>query len=157
MAIDVEKKSDLRFYQGGILDEFIHNVNLKQLDKNAMELTKEVEVTWNDLTEFARYVKQVFEKGNYSSICGIPRAGLLLALYISMLYEIPLTITPGKRTLVLDDDTISGLSILSYMNKSDVIVYGIYPDAPVKPRYIFRQFGRHERIKYPWNRPEIKE
>jgi len=78
--------------------------------------------------------------------------GLLLALLVSLKANIPITLTPTKTTLVIDDDTLSGMNILPYYDKADIVVYGCCDDVLIKPTYIFQIFGIDELPIWPWEK-----
>lgn len=144
-------ENDIRFYSRSALHTLVENVNIQKLDDNARRLTTTRFITWEDITSFAYFVDNIYRTGGYSSLMGIPRAGMFLALYVSLLFGHPLVFAPTEGVLIIDDDTISGTNLLPYYDKGDSVMFGVYPDAPLLPTYVFCHFETGERIIYPWD------
>ena len=97
------------------------------------------------------FLKQIVNKHGYTSVYGIPRAGLMLALLFSLKTEIPITMTITNKTLIIDDDTVSGLNLLPYYDKADIAVFGCCKNVTIKPTYIFQTFDNDVRRVWPWS------
>lgn len=110
---------------------------------------------WNefsaDCEEIARWAKDK----NFKNIYGIPRGGLMLAVILSHLLEIPIILSSGDinaTTLVVDDIVDEGntLSRLFGQLHCKVMTASLYigPNSTIKP-----DFFLHEKVSwivFPW-------
>ena len=126
-------------------------MDLEALDAQGDQLTKLHYVTWEDTEKFMEFLKQIVKEHGYTSVYGVPRAGLMLALLFSLKTEIPVTMTINKNTLIIDDDTVSGLNLLPYYDKADTVVFGCCKNSTIKPTYIFQIFENDVRRVWPWS------
>lgn len=140
----------IRKYQNSVLSK-VQQMDLEALDKQGEQLTKLYHVTWEDTEQFMQFLKQLVETHKYTSVYGVPRAGLMLALLFSLKTEVPVTMAIDKNTLVIDDDTVSGLNLLPYYDKADTVVFGCCEDVIIKPTYIFKTFNKDVRRVWPWS------
>ena len=70
-------------------------------------------VTWGDIKDLIKDLaeKIPFEVPLADSIYGIPRGGMIPAVWLSHLTNLPIVQTIGKNTLVVDDMTDSGITM----------------------------------------------
>jgi len=84
------------------------------------------------------------------NVYGIPRGGLVVAVYVSHLLDKPLVLAPTRSTLIIDDIADSGKTLLGYQMqgyKTATIYY--HKKSLTKPDiYIYDTKG--EFIKFPW-------
>lgn len=64
----------------------------------------------------------LFADGGFDGIYGIPAGGLVPAVYLHHLVELPLLLAPTKRTIVLDDIVDSGSSMSHYIKKGNFTI-----------------------------------
>ena len=63
------------------------------------------------------------ERRKFSSVFGVPRGGLIVAVHVSHLLDIPLVSVPRKGTLVVDDIVDSGKTIKKYRDRTIASIY----------------------------------
>lgn len=141
----------IRMYNNSVLNK-VKQINLNKLDIRGKNLSKIKQITWNDIDNFINYLTNIIKENKYKSVFGIPRVGLMFAILLSLKTNIPITMTITNDTLVIDDDTISGLNIIPYYDKADIAVYGCCDDVIIKPKYIFQIFSHNELPIWPWEK-----
>ena len=117
--------------------------------------TKKQQYTWSnfekDIPKLVRRIKKLARrKGWFDGIYGVPRGGLVLAIKLSHMLDLPV-IMGGvtKRTLVVDDvaDTGSMLTPLKARNATIVTIF-YKPWSDIKPDIWLRETEKY--IDFPW-------
>jgi hypoxanthine phosphoribosyltransferase len=88
------------------------------------------------------------------NIFGVPRGGLVVAVYLSHLLDKPVVLKPiDAKTLVVDDIADSGISLKPYITYHTAVVYYNQKHSVVVPDfYVFKT--AKEFIKFPWETSE---
>ena len=109
---------------------------------------KASEYSWADFSADAReIVRRLRQDAPYELIYAIPRGGLVLGVYLSHTFNLPLltadAVAPemleGARTLVVDDNTITGESLAPYVAHGIACAVLLHnPESAVEPTYFAR-------------------
>jgi len=105
--------------------------------------------------EFVKACKTIAEWAGtrFKSVCGIPRGGLVPAVYLSHLLDIPLVQKPEKESLICDDISDSGETLKMYRNMRYSIATIYYHKQSIVEPDIWVYEKTDKWIKFPW---EIK-
>ena len=115
--------------------------------------TQEV-LTW---AQFDNAVDIIVEKlrvyeGQFDSIYGIPRGGLVLAVALSHRLGVPLANTCHQDSLVVDDISDSGNTLFPFQRRGHVIAtIHLVPATRVHPD-IWVYVRRADWVTYPWEK-----
>jgi len=111
-------------------------------------------MSWNLFAAGCQMIKVSIDKKsiNIKNIYGIPRGGLVVAVQLSHLLNIPLTNKPNPNdTLIVDDICDSGKTLEKYKDYNTATLY-YNLEAIVKPD--FWAFVQDDFIKFPWETEE---
>lgn len=110
-----------------------------------------IEATWDD---FAVLVQQLGDKltpimHEFDSICGVPRDGLVVAVYLANLLNKPIVNEPTSTTLVVDTNTITGASLQGFWPRwgTAVIFWHAIGGSPNPDFYVERM---DDLVIFPW-------
>lgn len=120
------------------------------------ESNREFDATWNkrevmSYREFVVACKEIakrVDKSRIKNIFGIPRGGLVLAVYLSHMLDLPLVMKPSKDSLIADDIADTGQTLKPYKNHYIVTLY-YHKQSIVIPDIWIRE-KKSRWIKYPW-------
>ncbi len=108
-------------------------------------------LSWENFETAMKNIKNWAENKKFRNIYGIPRGGLILAVYLSHLLDLPILIDKNKitsETLVVDDICDSGVTLKKYKNYKTATLY--YRQNEVfKPDY-FVLDAKLNWIVFPW-------
>lgn len=109
-------------------------------------------VDWNEFNQLIEKLAGQIEKGKYSSLYGIPRGGVPVALALSIKLQLPLLASIENREfteniLIVDDVADTGATLERYKTY-DTAVLHVKPRSKVKPTYVAEEVD--EWIVYPW-------
>lgn len=121
---------------------------------------KEVEKIVYTPEEFSRDVEILTEKIrhamhertiHFDGVFGMPRGGLVLAVYLSHRLKLPLLLAPTRQSLVVDDIADTGKTLQHYRDIGCFIVTPYYhPDSIVVPDVWLHQKPRNTEEKEMW-------
>lgn len=121
-----------------------------------------MEYTWE---QFDEDVKKIIEwilsgKMTFGSIYGVPKGGLVLAVKLCNMLDLPLVLERGKitkETLVVDDISDSGKTLKPFRDNGNVIVtIFFHKQTTVYPNFCLREKIGDDWIDFPWDNPEKK-
>jgi len=113
------------------------NLTWEKFDSACLQLAETIKAE----LELLRY--DMFE-----NIYGIPRGGLVVAIKLSHLLDIPLTFKPTRfKTLVVDDICDSGKTLLKYREYATACVYKADNSVSEPTWWIHK---KNEFVKFPW-------
>ena len=100
-------------------------------------------------------------KGKYKYVYGIPRGGLIVAVYLSHYCKLELLCNPfyvGKpNSLVVDDIADTGKTLASYPYSAyDTATIHYKPRSIIKPTYFVEEIKNDDWIVYPYEKIEEK-
>jgi len=106
--------------------------------------------TWEEFDKSIYYIANICKDWEISSIYGIPRGGLCLAVALSHKLNIKTTQKPIKSSLIVDDIFETGLTLNSYKNIEDAKFFVLF--SKVNPQWWNTVFlcNKHEWIVFPW-------
>jgi hypoxanthine phosphoribosyltransferase len=93
--------------------------------------------------------EQILKNKKIKNIYGIPRGGLVLAVYLSHKTNLPLTDQITKNTLIVDDISDSGKTLKSFINNFIATIH-YCNNSLVKPSYYVFLKKENTWIVYPW-------
>jgi len=101
--------------------------------------------------ELANKIKESEIK--FSSLFGVPRGGLVVAVYLSHLLDIPVTIhSIDDETLIVDDISDTGKTLSGFKHENYIATLHYKKGSIVEPAFWVRK-KKDKWIVYPW---EIK-
>jgi hypoxanthine phosphoribosyltransferase len=111
--------------------------------------------TWNKFDEDVQKIAQRISPLWCKNIYGIPRGGLVLAVKLSYLCDIPLLIDKEKityDTLVVDDISDSGKTLKEFKEKGCIVMTIYYhKNTILMPDFCLRE-KKSEWITFPWEK-----
>ena len=117
-----------------------------------------LKVSWE---EYGKMINALGEKikdlkVEFDGIYGIPRGGLVMATSLSHQLNLPILFYPTENTLVVDDISDTGNTLIKV--KSKLIVTLFSTDWTIAPPNIFvdKKLNKEEWIVFPWEE-EMKE
>ena len=121
-----------------------------------MSIVKE-KVTMTMVKKFIKDVAKHYKDANVSGVYGIPRGGMILAVYLSYKMNIPLLLAPYENCIIIDDISDSGETLKHYRynssgqesHKYHIVTMYYNESSAVKPDY-FRYYKTDKWIVYPW-------
>jgi GTP cyclohydrolase I len=103
--------------------------------------------SWNEFHEDATKIAREMSNQGYSSVFGVPRGGIPLALKISHLLDIPIVEMPDSGTLIVDDIIDSGATRRKYEGFTFRSIHSKKPN-PEALRQV------EDWVVYPWETQE---
>ena len=113
-------------------------------------------LSWYNFEIFIKELAFKIKKSNtiYTDIYGIPRGGLIIAVKLSHLLNIPVSDTISQHTLIVDDISDSGktLSILfkTLRFKHDTACLFMRYDTNFIPTFCYCIIKNNNWIEFPW-------
>ena len=101
--------------------------------------------------EFVNACKEIakrVDRSRVKDVFGIPRGGLVLAVYLSYMLNLPLVTKPSKDSLIADDIADTGQTLKPYKNYYIVTLY--YHKQSIVIPDIWIHEKKDKWIKYPW-------
>lgn len=82
-------------------------------------MIKKIKISWEKYEQMVlNLARQIINSGfTYDGIYGIPRGGMVLAVSLSHLLNLPIINKPNHRTLLVDDIADTGKTLLKYEYK----------------------------------------
>jgi len=108
--------------------------------------------TWEQIdTGVEELVSQIKKsKLKFDGLYGIPRGGLPLAVMLSYQLNLPLLVYPTVNTLVVDDISDTGKTLMSMKNKKIACLFNS-KWTKVKPDfYAYTKTNKQSWIMFPW-------
>jgi len=113
-------------------------------------------MTWNDFEEAIIDLAIKIKKSGkvFTGITGIPRGGLIVAVRLSHLLNLPLVeFTADRKVLVCDDITDIGKTLIFYKRTNMPIAVLIYKtQSKITPDFYSKKIENYIWIEFPWER-----
>ena len=112
----------------------------------------------SDLKKIFKYLKQNLDE--FDNIYGVPRGGLILAVFLSYMSSKPLVLDKNKitkKTLVVDDISDKGDTLIKVLTAKDcykVITLFSAPRTKFPPSYFCREKNPEDWVVFPWETNE---
>ncbi len=124
-------------------------------------------VTWGNVERFVLELADISNKCNrqFDGVYGLPRGGLVIAVMVSHVLDIPLLSAPTSKSLIVDDICDSGESLLHYIKNTSseyeeakrpyiATIFWNDNDLGIKPD--FSMFKKKDRwIVFPWEKEQL--
>jgi hypoxanthine phosphoribosyltransferase len=104
--------------------------------------------SWKDFDLAVIDLAKRLEGKNFKNVYGIPRGGLILAVALSHRLSLPLTDSVSDATLVVDDISDSGKTLLPYRTNGIATIHRVI-GTQVEPDYCYR-VRKADWVVYPW-------
>ena len=86
----------------------------------------------------------------FNGVYGVPRGGAAIALHMSHNLNIPVLLYPTKDSLVVDDISDTGKTLMSHKNKKIATLYTT-PWTKTKPDFsVLKKLEKDSWIIFPW-------
>lgn len=117
---------------------------------------KVIQLTWEGFDVGCLQLAQLIseDKRSFDSVYGVPRGGLFVAVRLSHLLNLPLVLSPKPGSLVVDDISDTGKTLMRHKNKGRTIVT-LYttPWTKVVPAYsAYSKLNENTWVEFPWER-----
>jgi len=112
------------------------------------------EMTWEEFDDACRQIAQWMKPLHLRNIYGIPRGGLVVAVRLSHLTNLPLLLEEHEiryDTLIVDDICDSGNTLRRWAGFHTAVLYKWTESAGVPGFWIYEKQKRW--IVFPWERP----
>jgi hypoxanthine phosphoribosyltransferase len=118
-----------------------------------------VKISWQDFEDMAhKLIKDIkSSKNKFDGIYGIPRGGLILAVYLSHQLNLPILAAPTKDTLIVDDISDEGKTLSSYKNRKIATLYSTSWTTVVPNWYARKKSSRDIWLIFPWENQETEK
>ena len=122
--------------------------------------TKKIYITWNEIEEYLNAViEDINKKGlKPSGVYGLPRGGLIYAIWLSYKLDIPVLTHAAKDCIIIDDISDTGRSLYHFtdnrtqFNKYYITTMFYVNDSLVKPDFYMKEKQVGDWIVYPYER-----
>lgn len=121
-------------------------------------MKNKVIITWKEFDEMASQLVEKIKASNekFDGIYGIPRGGIILAVYLSHRLNLPLLQNPTLNTLVVDDISDEGKTLLSWQNRKIATLFST-PWTSVKPDwYVKMKEEKDSWLIFPWENQDLE-
>lgn len=109
-------------------------------------------LTWNDFEEDINLLTERIKASefNFDGVYGIPRGGLIIAVCLSHRLGLPLLDNPTKYTLVVDDISDFGKTLMKYKDNK-IVCWVSTPWTKVPATFYCRvKISKKNWIIFPW-------
>ena len=115
-------------------------------------------ITWSEIEEYLNAVIQDIKKRGLkpSGVYGLPRGGLIFAIWLSYKLDIPLLLNAAKDCIIIDDIADTGRSLYHFIdnrtqfNKYYITTMYYVNDSLVKPDFYYKEKKVDDWIVYPY-------
>ena len=107
-------------------------------------------LSYINFVKACKKIANEIKKYNITSIFGIPRGGLVPAVYLSHLTGLPLVKIADKRSLIVDDIADSGCTLLGYQMQGYKIATIYYCKHSLVIPNIWIYEKKADWIRFPW-------
>jgi len=116
-------------------------------------------ISWQ---EFEKMTKDLINKikiseEKFDGVYGIPRGGLITAVYLSHQLNIPLLIYPTENTLVVNDISDEGKTLSSLKNRKIATLYSTNWTKTKPDWHIKLKENKTNWIVFPWENPQTEK
>ena len=125
-----------------------------------MDTKSKIFVSWSEVDELVYLLakKVVLKYPEVASVTGLPRGGLIPAVMLSHLLNIPFTYEISKNTLIVDDICDSGETFIKLYEKHPDAIYSCLHFKPHTSRFFPKlkamELNSDDWIVYPWERDD---
>ena len=117
-----------------------------------MKIKSKEDLSYSEFVDACKTIAK-WAGNRFKSIYGIPRGGLVPAVYLSHLLDIPLVQKPEKGCIIVDDIADTGQTLKMYRNMKYSIATIYYHTQSIVEPDIWVYQKTDAWIKFPW---EIK-
>jgi hypothetical protein len=111
---------------------------------------------WDGIAMFCKEIAEDIPEGKYEYLYGVPRGGMIPAVILSHILEIPvitkLDLIKCHKVLVVDDIIDSGGTISRYKDYDTAAIFWKKEIASESPTYYARLVDPSTWIQFPWEK-----
>lgn len=109
-----------------------------------------MKISWGMIDSLTAKLAEDIAKSDLEirSLCGLPRGGLIPAVMLSHRLSLPLVYKPDKNSLIVDDISDSGMTLLTIQQPKATIF--IRKGTLVVPQFYGMLIEHKEWIEFPW-------
>ena len=125
-----------------------------------LKVNNKIYLSWDDAINLVDKLceKIITELPNIDSVFGLKRGGLIPAVMLSHLLNIPFTYEISKNTLIVDDICDSGETFIKLYEKHPDAIYSCLHFKPHTSRFFPKlkamELNSDDWIVYPWERDD---
>lgn len=121
-------------------------------------MTAKIKISWN---EFDNMIKELVIKlkdsgESFDGIYGIPRGGLIIAVYLSHQLNLPLLQYPTNNTLVVDDISDEGKTLSTFQNRKIATLFSTTWTKITPNWYVKIKDDKDSWLIFPWENLETE-
>lgn len=111
-----------------------------------------IKLDWNKYQECINLlIKKIKASGKvYDGIYGISRGGMCIAISLSHALNIPITLYPHKATLIVNDISDTGKTLLSHKDRDILTIYSSAWTEVVPEFFVFTKREKTHWIVFPY-------
>ena len=111
-------------------------------------------ISWNKFDKMIEKLSnQIIErKLTFDGIFGIPRGGLIPAVCLSHKLNLPILLYPTKKTLIVDDISDTGNTLLSFKNNFIATLHTTNWTLSKPNCWVEKKKNKNQWIVYPWEK-----
>jgi len=121
---------------------------------------KVLEVSWFGFDEMLKTleVKIKESKIKFDGVYGVPRGGMVMAVYFSHKLNLPILLYPTNETLVVDDISDNGITLQNIKHKKIATLFSTDWTITKPDWFVDYKLNKNEWIVFPWeNKEELKQ
>jgi len=110
-------------------------------------------VTYQQIVDACKQIAETIKINpltfDVKNIYGVPRGGLILAIHLSHLLDLPLSLFPTKDSLIVDDISDTGNTLSIFSGRNPIVTMYYHRQALVIPD-IWVYEKKDKWIQFPW-------
>lgn len=116
------------------------------------ESTGRLVMTWDAFEVLTQRLADALKERKLTGVYGFPRGGLVLAVKLSHMLNLPLLMAPAKGCVICDDISDSGETIAKYVTSASYVTATLLMREGTKaiPAYIGERITIPNWIEFPW-------
>ena len=123
---------------------------MDNLRDEAEKTPEKIYISWLDVDMFVNMLNDFILEGKFNGVYGPARGGLILAVMISHIYNLPFLAAPQKGCLIVDDIVDSGKTALCWKDKGYTIVSLCYNHNSIVQPDMYWKEKSDKWIIFPW-------
>lgn len=120
---------------------------------------QKVYLSWSDMENAVNYLTKVIKESGikFKGVYGIPRGGLIFAVWFSHLLNLPVSTSPTKDMLIVDDISDKGDTLAPYKYHKTVCIFTSLWTKTQPTWSYFVKSDKRNWIVFPYENKETEE